>query len=302
MPHRSHAPATAPAQPACRPDVPFEAIVEQSVAGIYVIQDDHFVYANRTWAAIAGYTPQEVIGMPLSRIVAPDFLGEVRARVQARLQGNPPSMHFITRGLHRDGHVVLVEVHGSRMNYRGRPAVIGVGVDVTERMRNEAQLRSLLEQVQAFSSHTALALEAQRGAVAREVQQGLGGMLSSIRTDAARMLNSAPGGELQALTERLLGMTQQAVDAVRQIADALSPAEPAQPRAQGAQPAHRRLGAREQQVMQWLLKGLSPTEIGARMGISVKTASTHRSNILRKLEVGSTAELVLYAVRHGLVQ
>ena len=38
------------------------------------------------------------------------------------------------------------------------------------------------------------------------------------------------------------------------------------------------------------------------MGISVKTASTHRSNILRKLEVGSTAELVLYAVRQGLVQ
>lgn len=96
MPHRSHAPATAPAQPACRPDVPFEAIVEQSVAGIYVIQDDHFVYANSTWAAIAAYTPQEVIGMPLSRIVAPDFLGEVRARVQARLKGNPPSMHFIT--------------------------------------------------------------------------------------------------------------------------------------------------------------------------------------------------------------
>ncbi|HYP71615.1 MAG TPA: LuxR C-terminal-related transcriptional regulator, partial [Variovorax sp.] len=68
------------------------------------------------------------------------------------------------------------------------------------------------------------------------------------------------------------------------------------------QPAHRRLGEREQEVLRWLLKGLSPTEIGARMGISVKTASTHRGNILRKLEVGSTAELVLYAVRHGLVQ
>ena len=285
-----------------RTDVPFEAIVEQSVAGIYVIQDDHFVYANSTWAAIAGYTREEVVGMPLARLVAPDFLDEVRARVQARLQGNPPSMHFITRGQHRDGHVVLVEVHGSRMNFQGRPAVIGVGVDVTERLRNEAQLRHLLEQVRALSSHTALALEAQRNAFAREVQQGLGGMLSSIRTDAARMLHSAPAGELQSLTERLLGMTQQAVDAARQIADALRPAEPAPLPGPAVQPAHRRLGEREQEVLRWLLKGLSPTEIGARMGISVKTASTHRGNILRKLEVGSTAELVLYAVRHGLVQ
>jgi PAS domain S-box-containing protein len=66
-------------------DMPFEAIVEQSVAGIYVIQDDHFVYANATWAAIGGYTPQEVIGAPLTRIVSPDFLDEVRERVQARL-------------------------------------------------------------------------------------------------------------------------------------------------------------------------------------------------------------------------
>ncbi|HYP72090.1 MAG TPA: PAS domain S-box protein, partial [Variovorax sp.] len=198
-------PASAGAAQGAWPDVPFEAIVEQSVAGIYVIQDDHFVYANSTWAAMAGYTPEEVVGMPLARLVAPDFLDEVRARVQARLQGNPPSMHFITRGQHRDGHVLLVEVHGSRMNFKGRPAVIGVGVDVTERLRNEAQLRHLLAQVQALSSHTALALEAQRTALAREVQQGLGGMLSSIRTDAARMLHSAPAGELQALTERLLG-------------------------------------------------------------------------------------------------
>ncbi len=284
-------------------DIPFEAIVEQSVAGIYVIQDDRFVYANATWAAIAGYTPEEVTGMPLARIVPPDFLDEVRRRVQARLSSKPASMHFITRGLHRDGHVVLVEVHGSRMDYRGRPAVIGVGVDVTERMHNEAELHRLLAQVQAFSSRTAAQLEAQRGAFAREVQEVLGGMLSSIRTDAARMLNSAPGGELQALTERLLALTQQTVDAVRHISEALRPATShATAPGQDAQPAHLRLSTREQEVLLQLLKGMSPTDIALRMGISVKTVSTHRGNIFRKLDVASTAELVLYAVRHGLVQ
>ncbi|MGO4391394.1 PAS domain S-box protein [Variovorax sp. M-6] len=281
--------------------IPFEAIVEQSVAGIYVIQDDRFVYANSTWAAIAGYAREEVIGMPLSRIVPPDFLDEVRQRVQARLQGDPPSMHFITRGLHRDGHVVLVEVHGSRMDFRGRPAVIGVGVDVTERLHNEAELRRLLAQVQAFSSRTAAKLEAQRSAFAREVQEVLGGMLSNIRTDAARVLHGAQGGELQGLTERLLALTRQTVDAVGQIAAALGPTTDTTPRGHVAQPPHRRLSAREQQVLPLLIKGLSHTEIGARMCISGKTVSTHRSNIFQKLGVRSTAELVLYAVRNDLV-
>lgn len=67
-------------------------------------------------------------------------------------------------------------------------------------------------------------------------------------------------------------------------------------------PAHQRLTVREHQVMLMMLKGLSLTAIGDEMLISVKTVSTHRTNILDKLGVASTAELVLYAVRHGIIQ
>ena len=54
--------------------------------------------------------------------------------------------------------------------------------------------------------------------------------------------------------------------------------------------------------MLMMLKGMSLTVIGEEMLISVKTVSTHRTNILEKLGVASTAELVLYAVRHGIIQ
>jgi DNA-binding CsgD family transcriptional regulator len=208
-------------------------------------------------------------------------------------------MHFITRGLHRDGHVVLVEVHGSRMNYRGRPAVVGVGVDVTERLRNEGELLRSRQQLQAFSSHTAAKLEEQRLAFAREVHDLLGGVLSSIRTDATRVLHHAGGADLQALTQGLLALTQQAVDAVKEISQALQPGAQARP---ADPPPHQRLSAREQEILHLLLKGLSPTEIAQQVRISVKTVSSHRSHILAKLDVASTAELVLYAVRHGLVR
>ncbi len=66
-------------------------------------------------------------------------------------------------------------------------------------------------------------------------------------------------------------------------------------------PLHQRLSAREHQVMLMTIRGMSVTEIAEEMLLSVKTVSTHRVNLLAKLGLGSTAELVLYAVRQGLV-
>lgn len=66
-------------------------------------------------------------------------------------------------------------------------------------------------------------------------------------------------------------------------------------------PPHQRLTVREHQIMLMILKGLPLTEIGEEMMISVKTVSTHRTHVLEKLGVASTAELVLYAVRQGLI-
>jgi DNA-binding NarL/FixJ family response regulator len=61
------------------------------------------------------------------------------------------------------------------------------------------------------------------------------------------------------------------------------------------------LSDREIQVVQLLSQGLTSKRIGVSLGISVKTVETHRANIMRKLSVGSIAELVRYAIRNHLV-
>lgn len=66
-------------------------------------------------------------------------------------------------------------------------------------------------------------------------------------------------------------------------------------------PPHQRLTVREHQIMLMLLKGISPADIGEEMMISVKTVSAHRTHILEKLGVSGTTELVLYAVRQGII-
>jgi DNA-binding NarL/FixJ family response regulator len=66
-------------------------------------------------------------------------------------------------------------------------------------------------------------------------------------------------------------------------------------------PAHRKLAAREYEIMLMIVSGMSLTDIGEKIFISVKTVSTYRSRILAKLGVATNAELVRYALRHGII-
>jgi two-component system invasion response regulator UvrY len=69
---------------------------------------------------------------------------------------------------------------------------------------------------------------------------------------------------------------------------------------EGGRTAHEALSDREFEVMRLLVEGLGPTDIGERLHLSVKTVSTHKTRILEKLGLKSTAELVRYAMEHKL--
>lgn len=62
------------------------------------------------------------------------------------------------------------------------------------------------------------------------------------------------------------------------------------------------LSPREREIVQLLAEGLSNKDIARQLQISVKTAETHRSNIMRKMHFGSLSELVRYAIKNGMVQ
>jgi len=60
--------------------------------------------------------------------------------------------------------------------------------------------------------------------------------------------------------------------------------------------------SREREVLQLVAEGKSTKDIASLLGISVKTADSHRSRLMRKLDIHEVATLVRYAVRKGLVQ
>ncbi len=62
------------------------------------------------------------------------------------------------------------------------------------------------------------------------------------------------------------------------------------------------LTVRERQVLQLIAEGKSTRDTASLLGISVKTAESHRTRLMQKLDIHETASLVRYAVRRGLVQ
>jgi DNA-binding NarL/FixJ family response regulator len=74
------------------------------------------------------------------------------------------------------------------------------------------------------------------------------------------------------------------------------------PNSEGGHPSKHILTPREREVIQLLAEGKTTKEVAVALNLSVKTAETHRTNLMRKLNLHSVADLTLYAVRNSIVQ
>jgi DNA-binding NarL/FixJ family response regulator len=70
----------------------------------------------------------------------------------------------------------------------------------------------------------------------------------------------------------------------------------------GQEDSYSLLTDREKEILQLLAEGRSNKEVASLLGIGLSTVETHRANTMQKLALHNTAELVLYAVRKGIVQ
>jgi PAS domain S-box-containing protein/putative nucleotidyltransferase with HDIG domain len=126
--------------------------LDQSLAGICIIQDDRYRYLNARYAEIFGYdSPSEIVDrVAVTDLVAPQHRALVAENVRRRLQGESTELRYEFTGVRRDGSPVELEVHGRVFTYQGRPAIIGVGLDVTERKRAARRLREAEERYRAL--------------------------------------------------------------------------------------------------------------------------------------------------------
>jgi len=204
-------------------EIPFRGLVEQSLAGIYVIQDEVFQYSNATFAGMFGYSAEELTGMHLKDLVAPDCLQQVVGNYHLRVSGERPSIRFTTRGVHKNGSLVHLEVHGSSLDFRGRPAVVGVGINITEQVRQQEDLQASRERLRELARYINTMREEQRSRIARELHDVVGGILTSMKLDIQRINRRVDDPEVTGIVDDLLGLVQESIAAVRQISEDLRP-------------------------------------------------------------------------------
>ena len=131
----------------------FRGLVEQAIAGIYIIQDDKLAYVNPRLAEIFGYAcADELIGSDsISLVVEKDRSAVLDKR--RRVEGEVSSLSYCFTGLRKDGSMIEVGVHSNRATHQGRRAIIGMLQDVSEKKRAEEEIRRYLEQIKtAFMS------------------------------------------------------------------------------------------------------------------------------------------------------
>lgn len=126
----------------------FRALSEESLVGVYLIQDGIFKYVNPRLAEIFEYEREEIIDemSPLD-LTHPEFREEVRENISERINGNVKSKEYDFLCTTKSGRTIHVSVYGTTITYMGKPAIIGTMLDITE---NKETIRKYQASVKSF--------------------------------------------------------------------------------------------------------------------------------------------------------
>ncbi len=130
----------------------YAALVENARDAIVILQDGFCKYINKAAEEIYGYSLEELQSRPFIELVAPEFREKVLNRYQSQFGGELYStqLHH-AQVIHKDGTRRTVESTGAIIEYQGKPAILGIFRDVTDRERSEQALRESEERFRALS-------------------------------------------------------------------------------------------------------------------------------------------------------
>ena len=204
----------------------FRSLVEESLVGVYIVQDGLFRYVNPKMAQIFGYAASELVDRkgPV-HLVLPEDWPTVEENLRRKLVGELPSINYQFRGVTRSHAAIDLEVFGNQTVYQGKPAVIGTLLDVTARTLAD-------EQIHQLAYYDPLTKLPNRRLLLDRLNQGLaqakrGGRLLALMfldLDNFKLINDTLGHDagdelLKIVAHRLVGCVREADTVCRQGGD-----------------------------------------------------------------------------------
>ena len=120
----------------------FRNIAENSLVGVYIVQDNTLTYVNPKFAEIFGYSVDECLNnLHFLELVHPDDVNTVKEQVRRRISGEAEKVNYSLRGVKKSREIIDLEIFGSRILLNKRIAMTGMMLDVTKRGQLERQLQ-----------------------------------------------------------------------------------------------------------------------------------------------------------------
>ncbi|HEY6286091.1 MAG TPA: PAS domain S-box protein, partial [Ktedonobacteraceae bacterium] len=131
----------------------YRSVFEATSDGLNIADlDGFFIEANPAFCSMLGYTHDELIGIHFSQTTFPEYYPVIEESARAIESGG----HYQTQGLaqRKDGSPLPVEAHATPFIYKGKPHMLGVMRDITERVEAEQQIREKEEQYRSVFEAT----------------------------------------------------------------------------------------------------------------------------------------------------
>jgi PAS domain S-box-containing protein len=120
----------------------YSMLTDNPFVGMYIVQEGRFCYVNAPMTRALGYGAEDIVGKmgPLD-LVHPDDRPMVEEYVRRRLAGEEVPSAYTCKIMHKDGSFNRCQIYNRFIDYGGRPAFVGMALDVTEQERAEEALK-----------------------------------------------------------------------------------------------------------------------------------------------------------------
>ncbi|MGB8983117.1 MAG: PAS domain S-box protein, partial [Anaerolineales bacterium] len=132
----------------------YSAVVTQATDGVVIIQDNILQFVNEAMGNMMGYAAAEMVNTPIINHIAPESRELIVNRIKARLAGQEVPTIYEARLQRKDGTLIDCELSAGVIEYRGKPADVGMIRDITERKRAEEALHESEDRFRRFTEVT----------------------------------------------------------------------------------------------------------------------------------------------------
>ncbi len=203
----------------------YSLVVENSLTGIFIVQEGRIVFCNQRFADMYGYEREELIGKDSLDLVPAQDRTTIAALREKRLQGTATPSEYEVRGIRKDGQIIWTIRRNSLINYNGNPAILGNSVEISERKNMESRLKKSEKILRFLSAQLLIAHENERKRIARELHDTIAQNLAGIKFYLSHKIESMENQQYlsQKTLQPALEMADRSIREVRRIITDLRP-------------------------------------------------------------------------------